>query len=75
MPNDKESHPREFRSLADLQSIYFPELKDEAQRSLSAPRQVGARLARQVLSEVLRVPPPTSKPGEAVAKPRTKRKS
>jgi hypothetical protein len=45
---------REFKSLAEIQAAYFPGLEGADDRSKTAPRQVGARLAREVLSEVMR---------------------
>jgi hypothetical protein len=53
MPKDKALVSKEFRSLADFQANYFPDMEAEVERVAGGPRQIGARLARQVLTEVM----------------------
>lgn len=56
MANEKETAPREFRSLAEVEFEYFPELDAEKTIAAAAPRQVGVRLAREALAEITRKP-------------------
>lgn len=60
MQSSEGTESREFRSLKEFQSQYFPEMEVEVDRTSAQPRQVGARLARQVLTEVLPSPPTLS---------------
>ena len=69
MPTDKPAVVREFRTLEEVQLAYFPALhRDEAQEA-HKPRKFGARLAREVLNEVMRAPQP-----QAASQARSKEK-
>lgn len=63
---DKRKNPREFRSLSELQSEYFPGLDAEKASASAAPRQVGIRLAREALAEIIQK-------AAAAAQPKTKK--
>lgn len=59
--NKKVAENREYRSLAQVQSAYFPDLAVDSLHSTSAPKKIGARLAREVLTEVMQIVPPAPK--------------
>jgi hypothetical protein len=48
----KKKVPREFRSLDDFQSAYFPSLVFDLNESDPSPRRLGANLAREAIAEL-----------------------